>query len=77
MSYTLTYRRGSFPMSEQFDELNLAVRRGQEVAQRHEANGISIQQSGRAVMSHAEVLASSIPCSNARAPWDAVEEPKP
>lgn len=56
MSYTLFYRRGSFPISENFEDLRLAVLRGKDVAQLHQAYCISIMKEAVPMMSQAEIL---------------------
>jgi hypothetical protein len=60
MSYTLSYKRGSFPMSENFESLDQAVLRGQAVVQQYQAYGVSIMKETSLVMSQAEILLGGI-----------------
>lgn len=60
MSYTLSYRRGSFPISENFENLDLAVLRGQAVVQEHQAHSVSIMKEASLIMSQAEILMGGI-----------------
>ena len=60
MSYTLSYRRGSFPISENFESLDLAVLRGQAVVQQYQAYSVSIVKEAALIMSEAEILLGGI-----------------
>ena len=60
MRYTLLYRRGSFPISENFNDLDQAVLRGQAMAREHHASCISVTKEGLTIMSQAELLSTDI-----------------